>query len=123
MLARAVTDASGSFTVPNPLRASGIPADGEPELADRIAYGLPDVRAQRDRYAGKRVLVAGSGHSAMNMLQELVTIKAEHPDTESLGRSAALERARCTEAVATTCPSDPCSATRPPAWSKPERPR
>lgn len=81
LLARAVIDASGSFATPNPLGASGIPADGEVEHADRIAYGLPDVRADRDRYAGRRVLVVGAGHSAMNVLADLVALKHEDPAT------------------------------------------
>ena len=39
-LARAVIDASGTWTTPNPLGAGGVPADGEAENADSIAYGL-----------------------------------------------------------------------------------
>jgi hypothetical protein len=81
VLARAVIDASGSLSEHNSLGSAGVPAIGEPELADRIAYGLPDVRAQRARYAGKRVLVVGAGHSAMNVLQDLVAVRAEAPDT------------------------------------------
>src|SRR5918994_449082 len=57
-------------------------ADGEQDVAEAIAYGLPNVLAQRDRYAGRRVLVVGSGHSAMNALQDLVTLKQEYPATE-----------------------------------------
>src|SRR5947208_4927387 len=58
--ARAVIDASGTWTNPNPAAASGIPAAGEVTCADRIAYGPPDVLG-RDRvtYAGQRVLVIG----------------------------------------------------------------
>lgn len=68
ILARALIDASGTVQGPNPLGAAGVPAPGEPELADRIAYGVPEVGL---RHAGKRVLVAGSGHSAFNVLLEL----------------------------------------------------
>jgi hypothetical protein len=82
ILARAVIDASGSLETPNPLGASGIPADGEEELVRRIAYGLPNVLAARERYAGKRVLVVGSGHSAMNALQDLVSLQRQEPKTE-----------------------------------------
>ena len=46
--ARAVIDASGTWTQPNPLGASGLPALGEPDAAARIAYGLPDIGG-RDR--------------------------------------------------------------------------
>src|SRR5688572_20625930 len=57
-LARAVIDASGTWSSPNPLGAGGILAEGEAEYAAKITYGLPDV-AGRDRatYAGKTVLV------------------------------------------------------------------
>jgi hypothetical protein len=81
VLARAVIDASGSLSEHNPLGSAGVPAIGEPELADRIAYGLPDVLAQHERYAGKRVLVIGAGHSAMNVLQDLVALRRDAPDT------------------------------------------
>ena len=47
-LARAVIDASGTWTMPNPLGAGGLPAEGEAEHAGRIAYGMPDVLG-RDR--------------------------------------------------------------------------
>ena len=63
---------------PNPLGASGLPALGERALADRIFYGIPAVLgAQRARYAGKRVLVVGSGHSAFNALLELADLAQE----------------------------------------------
>lgn len=85
VLARAVIDASGTWTRPNPLGASGRPAIGERALADRIAYGIPDVLGaarQRQRYAGKRVLVVGSGHSAFNVLLDLVDLADVEPGTE-----------------------------------------
>ncbi len=74
-LARAVIDASGTWTSPNPACASGTPAIGEITAADRIAYGVPDVLG-RDRaiYAGQRVLVIGGGHSAANVLLDLARL-------------------------------------------------
>jgi thioredoxin reductase len=82
LLARAVIDASGSWGKPNPLGASGLPALGERALADRIFYGIPDVLGgARERYAGKRVLVTGSGHSAFNALLELAALAQDAPDT------------------------------------------
>lgn len=81
--ARAVIDASGTIDSPNPLGASGLPALGERGLAAHIAYGLPDVLgAQRARYAGKRVLVLGSGHSAFNVLNDLARLADEVPGTQ-----------------------------------------
>lgn len=74
-LARAVIDASGTWATPNPLGASGLPADGEREFADRIAYGIPDVLGRhRDIYAGQTTLVVGAGHSAANVLLDLVRL-------------------------------------------------
>lgn len=82
VLARAVIDASGTWTRPNPLGGAGIPAIGEGQAADRIAYRIPDVLgAQRKRYAGRRVLVVGSGHSAFNVLTDLVRLSREAPGT------------------------------------------
>lgn len=82
LLARAVVDASGTYTAPNPLGANGLPARGELAAQASIFYGIPDaLGAQRDRYAGKRVLVAGSGHSAFNTLLDLAQLAAEAPGT------------------------------------------
>jgi thioredoxin reductase len=82
VLARAVIDASGTYETPNPLGANGVPARGERALREHIFYGIPDVlEAQRERYAGRRVLVVGSGHSAFNALLELATLAQKHPST------------------------------------------
>jgi hypothetical protein len=83
LLARAVIDASGTYHNPNPLGANGLPVLGESENQNRIRYAIPDVLgAERARYANKRVLVVGSGHSAFNALMELVALQAEAPDTQ-----------------------------------------
>jgi thioredoxin reductase len=80
-LARAVIDASGTWTRPNPLGSGG--AAGEREHAGRITYGIPDVLdGARGRYAGKRVLVIGSGHSAFNAILDLVALRDSEPGTE-----------------------------------------
>lgn len=95
LLARAVIDASGTWSRPSPLGASGLPARGERALAAAIDYGLPDVRgALRAQYAGKRVLVVGSGHSAFNVLAELVALREEDPQTRILWavRRSSLDR-------------------------------
>ncbi len=82
VLARAVIDASGTIGTPNPLGASGLPAAGERALRDRIYYGMPDVGgADRDRYAGRRVLVIGSGHSAFNVLADLARLAPQAAGT------------------------------------------
>lgn len=83
LLASAVIDASGTYESPNPMGASGLPVEGEPELAHRIHYGIPDVLGrERARYAGKRTLVVGSGHSAFNALLELAALARQAPGTE-----------------------------------------
>ena len=82
LLARAVLDASGTYGVPNPLGASGLAAIGEASCRGRIFYGIPDVLGlHRRRYAGRRTLVVGSGHSAFNALLDLVELAAGSPDT------------------------------------------
>lgn len=82
ILARAVIDASGTYEQPNPLGASGTPALGERALHDAIFYGIPDVAGRhRTRYAGRKVLVVGSGHSAFNALLDLVALAEEVPST------------------------------------------
>jgi thioredoxin reductase len=82
IVARAVIDASGTWTAPNRLGADGLLAEGETYVADRIRYGIPDVLdRERDRYAGRRVLVVGSGHSAFNALLDLVELATQAPDT------------------------------------------
>ncbi len=84
-LASAVIDASGTWSTPNPLGASGLPADGEAAFADRIAYGIPDVLGRhRDIYAGKTTLVVGAGHSAANALLDLVRLAETDPATKAI---------------------------------------
>lgn len=80
--ARAVIDASGTWYRPNPAGSGGIAAAGERDRADRVAYGIPDVLLrERARYAGKRVLVVGSGHSAFNVVLDLLKLADEAPET------------------------------------------
>lgn len=80
LLAQAVVDASGTFDAPSPIGAAGLPALGERAAAAHIAYGIPDVLGTaRSRYAGKRVLVVGSGHSAFNVLTDLARLAQTAP--------------------------------------------
>ncbi len=80
--AQAVIDASGTWTSPNPLGAGGVYADGELLHQKSIRYGIPDVLgAERDRYTSKRILVVGSGHSAIGTVLSLAELKREAPDT------------------------------------------
>jgi thioredoxin reductase len=85
LLARAVIDASGTWTHPNPLGATGLPARGEPQAAaaGKVLGGLPDILgAERDRFAGRRVLVVGAGHSAATSLLALAELRHRDPSTQ-----------------------------------------
>jgi len=82
VLAQAVIDASGTIDSPNPLGASGLAAIGERAARGQIFYGIPDVLGrERARYAQRRVLVVGSGHSAFNVLTDLARLEREEPGT------------------------------------------
>ncbi|NJP51616.1 NAD(P)-binding domain-containing protein [Streptomyces sp. SBST2-5] len=76
LLARAVVDASGTWSTPSPAGGSGLPALGEQAAADRITYRVPDLKvpAIRARYAGRRVAVIGSGASAFTALVYLADL-------------------------------------------------
>ncbi len=83
ILARATIDASGTYGTPNPLGADGVAALGEIEASDRLVYGIPHILgADRDRYAGRRVVVVGSGHSAMHAVLDLAELRQSAPRTE-----------------------------------------
>jgi thioredoxin reductase len=80
-LGSAVIDASGTWTKQNPLGVNGTFAPGERDVRG-IAYGIPDVLGKdSDEYAGKRVLVVGAGHSAANVITDLVKLRETQPAT------------------------------------------
>jgi thioredoxin reductase len=82
LLARAVIDASGTWGAPNVLGAAGITAHGETAAAGFVEHALPDVLGvDRDRFAGKRTLVVGAGHSAANTLLSLAELAGDVPGT------------------------------------------
>jgi flavin-dependent dehydrogenase len=75
--ARSVIDASGTWGQPNPLGRSGLPAPGEDAAVGQglITAPLPAVTGvDRERFAGRHVLVVGAGHSAANTLLDLVDL-------------------------------------------------
>jgi thioredoxin reductase len=73
--ARAVIDASGTWSQPNPLGVHGLPAVGEAAAREHIVHGMPDILgADRARYAGRKVLVVGAGHTAAGNLLALATL-------------------------------------------------
>ncbi len=80
--AKAVIDASGTWSSPNPANSEGIWTDDELALNKQISYGIPDVLGKhKDRYRGKKVLVVGSGHSAINALLDLERLNEQVPET------------------------------------------
>jgi 2-polyprenyl-6-methoxyphenol hydroxylase-like FAD-dependent oxidoreductase len=84
--ARAVIDASGTWSTPSPMGADGLPAVGEKAVADRISYRVPDLRdaAVRARYAGRRTAVVGSGASAFTALASLADLAKEENGTHAV---------------------------------------
>lgn len=81
-LVSAVIDASGTWVRPNPIGVDGLPVEGEAENADQITYGIPDVLGtDRAHYEGRRTLVIGGGHSAINAALDLLRLKEQSPDT------------------------------------------
>ncbi|MFI0420056.1 FAD-dependent oxidoreductase [Spongiactinospora sp. 9N601] len=90
--ARAIIDASGTYTTPNVLGAGGLPAHGEAQaIADGLVdHALPDVLgADRDRYQGRHVLVVGAGHSAATTLLALAGLPADTRITWAIRASGA----------------------------------
>ncbi|BEL06232.1 NAD(P)-binding domain-containing protein [Actinoplanes sichuanensis] len=80
--ARAVIDASGTWGTPNVLGAFGIPAHGEADVTAYLENALPDVLGRdRDRFAGRRILVVGAGHSAANTILALAALAEQEPGT------------------------------------------
>lgn len=86
VLARAVIDASGTWTLPSPAGGNGLPALGERAAAGRISYRVPDLAdpAVRARYAGKRTAVIGSGASAFTALAALAELAKDADGTHAL---------------------------------------
>ncbi|MBW3596649.1 MAG: monooxygenase [Planctomycetes bacterium] len=78
-----VIDASGVYGNPNWLGQGGLPAIGECDARPHIEYELPDVLgADRERYAGKRILVAGAGYSAATTVCSLAELTRQAPGTD-----------------------------------------
>ncbi|GAA2919727.1 NAD(P)-binding domain-containing protein [Streptomyces argenteolus] len=86
VFARAVIDASGTWTTPSPAGASGLAALGERAAGDRITYRVPDLDdpAVRARYAGRRIAVIGSGASAFTALAVLAALAKDEPGTHAV---------------------------------------
>ncbi|MFF2890133.1 NAD(P)-binding domain-containing protein [Paenibacillus sp. NPDC057967] len=80
--AKAVIDASGTWSNPNPVASDGVWTREEQALGSQITYGIPDLLGkEQKRYAAKNVLVVGSGHSAIHALLDLERLQEQHPQT------------------------------------------
>jgi thioredoxin reductase len=80
VLARAVIDASGTWSSPNPLASDGL--DGDRPAA--VLGPLPDVAGNPGRFAGRTVAVVGAGHSAATTLLQLAELAEREPGTRIL---------------------------------------
>ncbi|WP_210409839.1 FAD-dependent oxidoreductase [Leptospira biflexa] len=81
--AKAVIDATGTWQNPNPILANGIWTKTEKENHGQIFYGIPEVLGSlKKRFQNKKILVIGSGHSAINSIIELEKLKQEFESTD-----------------------------------------
>jgi hypothetical protein len=76
-----VIDATGTYGNPNRLGDAGIPAPGERALDGEIRRQIPDFRNETGDWAGKTVLLAGSGHSAQTAVRDLAALAQDAPGT------------------------------------------
>jgi len=78
--ARAVVDASGTWSTPSPAGADGLPALGEADASRFLDYRIPAF-SDAAEYAGRHTVVIGNGHSSITAVTELARIARQHPDT------------------------------------------
>ena len=78
--ARAVVDASGTWSQPSPAGADGLSALGERAASALVSYRIPDF-AHSEPFAGTHTVVVGSGHSATTAVNGLARIARHHPGT------------------------------------------
>ena len=76
-----ILDCTGSYSQPNALGDGGIPAPGEQILEPAIRRTIPDFESERGEWAGRTVLLAGAGHSAMTAAVALARLAEEAPGT------------------------------------------
>lgn len=80
--ADALLDCTGTFATPNHLGDGGMPAVGEAACKALISYGVADVLGRQRRvFENRRILVAGSGHSAATAVRDLAALQKSAPET------------------------------------------
>jgi len=81
LFASSVLDCTGSYELPGCLGDGGIPAPGERGAGERIVRRLPDLGAEGAEWGGRRILLAGAGHSAQTAALALDALARERPAT------------------------------------------
>ncbi len=77
-----VLDCTGTYGQHRWLGEGGIPAAGEGKAEPQIAYDLPDVLGEKKTdYAGRSILVVGSGYSAATTACNLAALAEQNPST------------------------------------------
>jgi len=76
-----VLDCTGSYDRPHSTGTGGIPAPGEAALGSRIRRFLPDFAPEADDWAGRTILLVGSGHSAQTAARDLARLAGDRPRT------------------------------------------
>jgi len=76
-----VIDATGTYGNPNRLGDGGIDAVNERAFEDRIVRTLPALEQQAEAWAGRTILLTGSGHSAQTAARRLAAFARDAPGT------------------------------------------
>lgn len=79
-----IIDATGTYGNPNRLGDGGIPAIGEISLDAEIRREIPDFAAEAAAWAGRTILLVGSGHSAQTAVRDLAGLALKSPETRVL---------------------------------------
>jgi hypothetical protein len=80
--AQIVLDCTGTWGHPNALGDGGIEAPGEAAADGAIVRRIPDLVRDESRWAGKKILLVGAGHSAQTAAVDLDWLAGRFPGTE-----------------------------------------
>lgn len=94
-----VLDASGGLRLPRAFGIGGLPARGEATLARRPIRTLGALAAARQDLGGRRILVVGDGHSAVNAIAMLADLAGEEPSTRVIWAVRSANRRPCDEVL------------------------
>jgi len=77
-----VLDCTGTYGQHRWAGSGGIPAVGEMAAEPQISYGLDDVLGEKkNAFAGKSILLIGSGYSAATSVCNLASLAEQNPET------------------------------------------